>query len=98
VKEALALNEGGGWGRKPGPESPVGLAYSPGARAATALPPFRGASSSRRAGVNVKTVNNSGRGSQPLWHVLVRLVRVLGPALVTVDGEAAGPGKAGKRG
>src|SRR5262249_56627974 len=38
----------------------------------------------RRAGVNVRTVDNYERGSQPLWHVLVRLVRVLGPALVTV--------------
>jgi hypothetical protein len=41
-------------------------------------------------------VNNYERGSQPLWHVLVRLVRVLGPALVTVAGEAEGPGQAAK--
>jgi hypothetical protein len=46
--------------------------------------------------VTVKTVNNSECGSRPLWHVLVRLVRVLGPALVTVDGEAEGPGEAAK--
>jgi transcriptional regulator with XRE-family HTH domain len=50
----------------------------------------------RRAGVNVRTVDNYERGSQPLWHVLVRLVRVLGPALVTVEGEAEGPGQAAK--
>jgi transcriptional regulator with XRE-family HTH domain len=58
----------------------------------------------RRAGVNVRTVDNYERGgpgssgSQPLWHVLVRLVRVLGPALVTVAGEAEGPGQAAKGG
>jgi hypothetical protein len=48
--------------------------------------------------VNVKTVNNYERGSQPLWHVLVRLVRVLGPALVTSEGEAAKPGQVAKGG
>jgi transcriptional regulator with XRE-family HTH domain len=52
----------------------------------------------RRAGVNVKTGNNSERGSQPLWHVLVRLVRALGPALGTVEGEAAKPGQTAKSG
>ena len=48
----------------------------------------------RRAGVNAKTLNNYECGSQPLWHVLVRLVRVLGPALVTVTGEAEAPRQA----
>jgi hypothetical protein len=48
--------------------------------------------------VNFKTVNNYERGSELLWHVLVRLVRVLGPALVTVAGEAARPGQAAKGG